>query len=113
MYRMTSGSVASAVRPSENTPKWDSSVSCGVATSRGRSGAREKELQHAKLRLFHVPGGTTFDIYARSLLVGRIPGVVRVEVGHRRRHVRCVGAEIFLIDDVVLVHDERHHAGVA
>ena len=77
------------------------------------SGAGEKELQHAKLRLFLVPEGTTFDISARSLLVGGVPGVIRVEVGDRRCQVRCVGAEILLIHDAVLVHDERHHAGVA
>src|SRR5271168_2499833 len=52
-------------------------------------------------------------ISARSLLVGGVPGVIRVEVGHRRCQVRCFCAEILLIYDVVLVNDECHYTGVA
>src|SRR5262245_66481876 len=45
-------------------------------------------------------------------LADLVPAAVGVEGGHARRDLSGAGAEIFLVDPALVVHQERHHAGV-
>ena len=45
-----------------------------------------------------------------ELLVHRIPSIVGIVLGHGRCKGLSVGAEVFLVDDAILIHDKGHHA---
>src|SRR5215468_3786383 len=77
----------------------------GSAATRTARTAR-KESRRMPLIPSPVEGG---DSVRRDFL----PARVRVEELHLLRQRRRVGAEVLLIDDAVVVHDEGHHAGGA
>src|SRR5215470_10358333 len=77
----------------------------GSAATRTARTAR-KESRRMPLIPSPVEGG---DLVRRDFL----PARVRVEELHLLRQRRRVGAEVLLIDDAVVVHDEGHHAGGA
>src|SRR5215467_13552218 len=77
----------------------------GSAATRTARTAR-KESRRMPLIPSPVEGG---DLVRRDFL----PARVRVEELHLLRQRRRVRAEVLLIDDAVVVHDEGHHAGGA